>query len=111
MEVPFYKHPYNSYCMLLEKVPDYLMVISPKINPAILNMVSKFCTMREMKKTLNQMLFDGELIKIKTDELQKKNALDLLKEYFKSLGFDKKGVLVGDLMSHALYTNTKEEHH
>jgi hypothetical protein len=56
-------------------------------------------------------LFNGKLIKIKTDELQKKKALDLFKEYIKSLGFNKKDLLVNDMRLHALYNNTKEEHH
>jgi hypothetical protein len=59
------------------------------------------------------MLFNDELIKIKikADELQKMNALDLFKSCIKSLGFDKKGVLVDNMMSHALYANTEEEHY
>ncbi len=75
-EVPFYSQPYNSYCMLMEKVPDHLMEIFPEINLAISNMASKFCTNRETNETFKKMLFNRELIKIKTDGLQKKNALD-----------------------------------
>jgi hypothetical protein len=38
----------------------------------------------------------------------------LLKEfkgYFNEMGFHKKGVLLESIMSHALYTNTDEDHH
>ncbi len=39
VEIPFYFQPYNSFCMLMEKVPDYLMEIFPEIDSAISNMV------------------------------------------------------------------------
>jgi hypothetical protein len=39
------------------------------------------------------------------------NALDAFKIYFKELGFHNKGVVLDNIKSHALYTNTDEEHH
>lgn len=93
----------------MEKVPNNLMGIFPKINLLILEKVMKFCTIRQIKELLKKMLFNDELIEVFANE--KKNALVLFQKCFKNLGFSKRYVLVDAIMSHALYTNTEEVHH
>ncbi len=49
--------------------------------------------------------------KVRKNAQEKKNALVLFKEYFATLSDKLLGVLFDDIMSHALFTNTDEEHH
>jgi len=110
--VPFYLQPYNSYCMFMEKVPDKIMDLFQDINQLIGIKASKFRTINDTEEALKQMLFNDELIKIKVGESkEKKNALVLFKEYFATLSDKLLGVLFDDVTSHALFTNTDEEHH
>jgi len=98
--------------MFMEKVPEKIMVLFPDINNLIAIKSSRFSTVKETKESLKQMLFNDELIKITVGETEeKKNALVLFKEYFETLSDKLKDVLFNNLMSHALYTNTDEEHH
>ena len=109
---PFYSQPYNSYCMFMEKVPDKIMDLFQDINKLIGIKASKFRTINDTEEALKQMLFNDELIKIKVGETkEKKNALVLFKEYFATLSDKLLGVLFDDVTSHALFTNTDEEHH
>ena len=109
---PFYSQPYNSYCMFMEKVPDKIMDLFQDINKLIGIKASKFRTINDTEEALKQMLFNDELIKIKVGEIkEKKNALVLFKEYFATLSDKLLGVLFDDVTSHALFTNTDEEHH
>jgi hypothetical protein len=109
---PFYSQPYNSYCMFMEKVPDKIMDLFQDINKLIGIKASKFRTINDTEEALKQMLFNDELIKIKVGEIkEKKNALVLFKEYFATLSDKLLGVLFDDITSHALFTNTDEEHH
>jgi hypothetical protein len=109
---PFYSQPYNSYCMFIEKVTDKLMDLFQDINKLIGIKGSKFRTINDTEEALKQMLFNDELIKIKVGETkEKKNALVLFKEYFATLSDKLLGVLFDDITSHALFTNTDDEHH
>jgi len=109
---PFYSQPYNSYCMFMEKVPDKIMDLFNDINKLIRIKASRFSTIQDTKESLKQMLFNDELIKITVGETkEKKNALVLFKEYFETLSDKLKGVLFDNITSHALHTNTNEEHH
>jgi hypothetical protein len=111
-DAPFYKQPYYSYCMLMAKVPDDLFNSFGQINAAIEKKIKKFRTIKDTNDSLKQLLFNDELMKINvTTESGTHNALHAFKIYFKKLGFDNKGVLLDDIKSHALYTNTDEEHH
>jgi hypothetical protein len=111
-EIPFYNQPYNKYCMSMEKVPDDLYKIFGLINSAIANRINRFHTIKDTNDSLKQLLFNDELIKISvTTVLGIHNALNAFKIYFKELSFHNKGVLLDDIKSHALYTNTGEEHH
>jgi hypothetical protein len=109
---PFYHQPYNSYCMLMKKFSIYLFNSFGLINAAIAKKFNKFRTIQDTNDSLKQLLFNDELVKIKvTTESRMHNALDAFKIYFKELGFHNKGVLLDDIKSHALYTNTGKEHH
>jgi hypothetical protein len=111
-ETPFYLQLYNKYCMSTKKVPDDLYKIFGLINVAIAKKVKKFRTISDTNDSLKQLLFNEELIKINvTTESRTHNALDAFKNYFNELGFHNKGVQLDDIKSHALYTNTNEEHH
>ena len=111
-DAPFYLQPYNSYRMLMKKVPDDLYKIFGQINAAIAKKIKKFRTINDTNDSLKQLMFNDELIKIKvTTESVTHNALDAFKIYFKKLGFHNKGVVLDNIKSHALYTNTDEEHH
>jgi hypothetical protein len=96
----------------MEKVPDDLYKIFGLINSAIANRIKRFRTIKDTNDSLKQLLFNDELIKIKvTTESGTHNALDAFKIYFNHLGFHNKGVVLDNIKSHALYTNTDEEHH
>jgi hypothetical protein len=111
-DAPFYLQPYNSYCMLMKKVPIYLFNSFGLINAAIAKKFNKFRTIQDTNDSLKQLLFNDELVKIKvTTESRTHNALDAFKIYFNELGFHNKGVLLDDIKSQALYTNTGKEHH
>jgi len=98
--------------MFMEKVPDKIMDLFQDINKLVGIKASRFSTIQDTEESLKQMLFNDELIKVKVGETkEKKNALVLFKEYFETLSDKLKGVLFDDITSHALYTNTDEEHH
>jgi hypothetical protein len=109
-KVAFYHQPYYQFCMGLKQVPEEVKSLFPKINQLIADKAAKFRILNDTKESLKQMLFNDELIKI-VDDSKGKNALDIFKEFFEDLGFKKKGVLLDSMLSHAMYTNSDEEHH
>jgi hypothetical protein len=96
----------------MEKAPDEIMDLFHDINKLIGIKASKFTTINDTKEALKQMLFNDELIKVKVGKTkERKNALVLFKEYFATFSDKLMGVLFDDTTSHALFTNTDEEHH
>jgi hypothetical protein len=70
----------------MEKVPDKIMDLFPDINKLIGIKASRLISIQDTKESIKQILFNDELIKIKVDQIkEKKNALVLFKEYFKTL--------------------------
>jgi hypothetical protein len=77
----------------MEKIPDKIMDLFPDINKLIGIKASRFISIQDTKESIKQILFNDELIKIKVDQIkEKKNALVLFKEYFKTLSDKLKGV-------------------
>jgi len=70
----------------MEKIPDKIMDLFPDINKLIGIKASRLISIQDTKESIKQILFNDELIKIKVDQIkEKKNALVLFKEYFKTL--------------------------